>query len=179
MQDDNKSSENKTENSITINQLVNIELERKFKVVERYDSILWKIRSGYVVILYGSLSLFVGKDASLITFKHSHEILFIILLLIWGLSICAFIIDFEFLVKKLKVVNASNKLQNKLMISIHNKFILDIDKIRELMSASGESVEEPFYRGISKQIKINIYITIPLYFSTPIVSSMTFIKFIR
>jgi hypothetical protein len=42
---------------LTSDELIRLELRGKLLAIERYDSMLWKIRSGYVVVLYGSLTI--------------------------------------------------------------------------------------------------------------------------
>lgn len=41
-------------------QLVLSALEAKLQAIGGYDSILWKIRTGYLVVLYGGLALLLG-----------------------------------------------------------------------------------------------------------------------
>jgi hypothetical protein len=43
--------------------LVRAELEGKVRAVGDHDVILWKIRAGYLAILYGSLGLLLGTSA--------------------------------------------------------------------------------------------------------------------
>ncbi len=105
-------AENKTSlnvpRSITLEELIWAELQGKDTAIERYDSILWKIRSGYVTILYGAISL-LGSAISLLD-REIQSLSWLVLALIWGFSICAFIIDYGFLKSKFQVVIAKDRL---------------------------------------------------------------------
>ena len=53
------------ESKLSLDDIVTIELEGKSAAISGYDEILWKIRSGYASILYGSvavLSALVNKE---------------------------------------------------------------------------------------------------------------------
>ncbi len=106
-------AENKTSwkvpRDITLDDLVCSELQGKDMAIERYDSILWKIRSGYVTILYGAISL-LGGAISLLG-REVERLPWLALALIWGFSICAFIIDHGFLRSKIQVVIAKDNLK--------------------------------------------------------------------
>jgi hypothetical protein len=50
---------------LTRDELILFELRGKNIAIGRYDTILWRIRSGYLIVVYGSLLLFSGKEGSL------------------------------------------------------------------------------------------------------------------
>ena len=86
-------------------QLVQAALESKLSAIARYEEISWKIRSGYIVILYGALTLLLGKELGNLRsvaedFTTSISVLFLIL----GLSLSAFAVDLSYLRKKIRVV---------------------------------------------------------------------------
>jgi hypothetical protein len=45
----------KSEIRLTVPELIKAEITSKKDALRRYDDIIWRIRSGYVVILYGAL----------------------------------------------------------------------------------------------------------------------------
>ena len=45
------------ETGLAREELIRAELDGKLKAIAGYDEILWKIRAGYVGILYGSLAI--------------------------------------------------------------------------------------------------------------------------
>ncbi len=47
--------------TIRLQDLINSELQTKSTAIHGYDAILWKIRSGYMVVWYGALSLVSSK----------------------------------------------------------------------------------------------------------------------
>jgi len=90
-------------NHLKISELISLELSGKNIAMGRYDEILWKIRSGYLLVLSGTLGFFVSKGTSI---KLTPEILSIIL---W-FSLVAWIIDINFRRRQLRVVKAYNEL---------------------------------------------------------------------
>ena len=88
---------------LTLSELLTLELSGKKVAMGRYDEILWKIRSGYLVVLAGTLGFFVTKGSDLIL---TAELLAII---IW-FSFVAWIVDIAFRRRQLRVVKAYNDL---------------------------------------------------------------------
>jgi hypothetical protein len=72
---------------------------------------LWKIRSGYVVVLYGALTI-IGGTSGLIamTDPERNRLLLAAVLLVCGFSLCGLVVDFFFLRAKFRVVNDTNDL---------------------------------------------------------------------
>ena len=118
--------------NLTIAELIRLELKGKDVALARYDSILWKIRSGYVVVLYGALSLLVGKGLDLAALDV--EALF----LICGFSILGYIMDRSFLVRQLRVVVAKNLLTDQAMKLATGENV-DAAAVGELLHIAGES----------------------------------------
>jgi len=97
------------DNEVTIDRLVLDELDGKAMAITGYDESLWKIRSGYAVLLYGSVGLVVGLvDTS--QGGPSSNILCAVGLLILGFSVFGFCMDYSFMVSKLRVVNHRDEL---------------------------------------------------------------------
>ncbi len=46
---------------LTLDELIRSQLQGKTRSLGQYDAILWKLRSGYVVVLYGVLTDYLGK----------------------------------------------------------------------------------------------------------------------
>lgn len=90
-------------NYLDISELLKVELPGKKVAMGRYDEILWKIRSGYLVVLAGTLGFFVTKENPL---SLTRDMLIVIL---W-FSLVAWIIDINFRRRQLRVVNAYNEL---------------------------------------------------------------------
>jgi hypothetical protein len=61
MPEDNESASGDS-GKLTRAKLISSELEGKLKAISGYDDMLWKIRSGYVAILYGIPAIFLGTE---------------------------------------------------------------------------------------------------------------------
>src|SRR5687767_12965511 len=95
---------------LTISELIRSQLTGKGGALDRYDSFLWRIRTGYVLVVYGSIGLFTGTQRG-ISFAGTAEnqaSLLAILFSIIGFSVCAIVLDAGFIVAKLRVVNDYN-----------------------------------------------------------------------
>jgi hypothetical protein len=132
---------------LTSEELIRFELQGKFRAVARYDSMLWKIRSGYAVVLYGALAIVGGTELNISSILGNSRFLVATILLIWGFSLCGFIIDVGFLISKLRVVIASNELYD-LALQIALGTVdprREYSKLRDLLQNSGESLRQvPF-----------------------------------
>ena len=53
------------DNYLSVSELLKVELSGKKTAMGRYDEILWKIRSGYLIVLAGTLGFFVTKGKTL------------------------------------------------------------------------------------------------------------------
>jgi len=147
-------TENKTSlnlhQDITLEELVRSELQGKDMAIERYDSILWKIRSGYVTILYGAISLLGGAISQF--GREIQSLPWLALALIWGFSICAFIIDRGFLRSKIQVVIAKDKLvdiSQQLAAGANNT---QFNELSVLLHNSGEDPTFPFKSDVHKYL---------------------------
>jgi len=91
------------DNDVSIDRLVLDELDGKAAALSGYDESLWKIRSGYAVLLYGSVGLVVGLVDK--NFPDvSSSILCAVGLLVLGFSVFGAFMDYSFMVSKLRVV---------------------------------------------------------------------------
>jgi hypothetical protein len=127
--------------TLTSDELIRMELRGKFLAIERYDSMLWRIRSGYVVVLYGALTI-VGGTSGLIVTPNSdnNRMLAVALLLIWGLSLSGLAVDYFFLRAKFRVVKDANDLKDLALRVARGKNLGDAEyaTLRELLQISGE-----------------------------------------
>ena len=152
---------------LTSDELIRAELRGKFLAIERYDSMLWKIRSGYVVVLYGALAI-LGGTSGLIAMPNAdrNRMLFAAVLLVCGFSLCGLAVDFFFLRAKFRVVNDANELTDLALRVATGKTTIEAeyDRLQELLRNSGERPEkvrgELFYDAWVSIIWI--YITSPL-----------------
>ncbi len=103
---------------VPLAEVIQDEIKGKKTALGRYDSIIWKIRSGYAVLLYGGLSLtmkqVVQGDASLRNILPLVTSNFV-LLLIAGFSLIGLLVDLSFLIQQLRVITATNELTDQLL----------------------------------------------------------------
>lgn len=104
------SEENAPTGGFSLSDLFKLEIEGKYKAQSGYDVMLWRIRAGYALVLYGSMSLIIAfaKNNSFLFLYSQTKIVFI--LLIVGFSCFAGFIDYWFLKRKLQVVQATDSL---------------------------------------------------------------------
>ncbi|HEX2027456.1 MAG TPA: hypothetical protein VHF25_05600 [Nitriliruptorales bacterium] len=157
-----------TPNPLTAEELIRSELGGKFNAVERYDTILWKVRSGYLAILYGGLGLLAGKGLDLASVSERQQgVLLAVLLLVWGFSACAALVDLGFVRAKLRVVIDSDALSDlALELSLDQANLSDVsDLLRDLLHNSGESSKPVPRRRVVQAVGF----LVPLYLATPLV----------
>ena len=89
-------------------------LAEKAKALAHYEDIIWKVRSGYILILYGAYILVFGKEGlQSITARDGGDQkikLLVLLLLIIGLSLSVFMIDLGYVRKRLKIAVAIDRM---------------------------------------------------------------------
>jgi hypothetical protein len=154
---------------LTPDELIRLELRGKFLAIERYDSMLWKIRSGYVVVLYGALTIIGGTSGLTATSSlGSNRVLGAAILLIWGFSLSGLAVDYFFLRAKFRVVNDVNALKDLALSIATGKTIpeAEYDALRDLLHISGEKVKT--VRGPQF---LNAFVSVIwVYLSTPLLA---------
>jgi hypothetical protein len=160
---------------ITSQELVRSALDDKVKAISGYEEIIWKIRSGYVVILYGALTLLLGKEG-ISDMDLLHSSLRCIVFLILGLSLSVFLIDFGYVRKKLKIVAAREKLIEH---AFGKNFNSDDRMLESLLRIAGETPPEHLAPTVREDYKAkrnwNLrWILTPIYATTPVLASIAF-----
>ena len=88
------------------------QLAGKLVALARYDEILWKVRGGYVAVMYGMLAFLVGKESKVVEVLGSSNVIRTLFPISFGLSVCALCVDLAFLLSKLRMVEARNRLSD-------------------------------------------------------------------
>lgn len=124
------------EERLSVAELIRSEVAAKKLALGRYDEILWKIRSGYAVVLYGALSIFLGRDDGPQRASKflSPELVAAIALF----SLLAFLMDINYRRRQLRVVDAANALAN-LALNIATGEAIEREELRGLLQIAGES----------------------------------------
>ena len=104
----------KSPNRVLIHELIHEALSGKLKAIAGYDEIIWKIRAGYLAILYGALAILLGTEgiSKWESIAEDPARMRALLLLIVGFSASVFLVDLGYVRKKLKVVVAYDLLIN-------------------------------------------------------------------
>lgn len=129
--------------------LIRMGLEGKSQAIAGYDEMLWKIRAGYVGVLYGSLTLI----ASLGDIKSWSPSLIRTalgaIILITGFTLCGLVLDLCFLTSKLRVVQTKENLIN-MALKLASGECLELSEktsLESLLHNSGESNLKVTWKG--------------------------------
>lgn len=152
-------------NYLNISELLEIELPGKKAAMGRYDGILWKIRSGYLVVLAGTLGFFV-TEGSQITLTYE-----IIIIILW-FSLVAWLIDINFRRRQLRVVKAYNDLVSSSIKNLPEEEGLEHIELK-LFHISGERFEEMEWDKDVPTRKC-LYPSIFIYLGTSLISVVLF-----
>ena len=151
-------------NSINTDELIRRELDGKIAALGRYDTILWQVRSGYVIVLYGTLGL-LFKDG----INPSGLNLYIVLL-IFGFSILAYTMDVAFRFRQLRVVKSYNQLVDHALRRSFGE-IVDAESLQKLLFLSGES-RTPLSRNVVFRA---VFFIFTFYAFTPLAALIIFV----
>lgn len=164
-------STSKLPDRVLMNKLIHEELSGKLKAIAGYDEIIWKIRAGYLAILYGSLAILLGTEGitNWSSLAEDQARIRALLLLIIGFSTSAFLVDLGYLRKKVKVVVAYDLLIDYVISNSGN-----LDGInRNLLHISGEA--QPASSTFRRKVLWNVsWIILPLYGIAPVLALMIF-----
>jgi len=138
--DENDQKHSQEKGVLTLDELIRSQLDGKSKALARYDQILWRIRSGYVVVLYGLLTVLAGKDFQLTGFIGTTTAIGTAFWLSVGMSACALLIDLRFLGSKLLVIDARDRLTDVALAVATGRLARHVaaDQAANLLHLSGE-----------------------------------------
>jgi hypothetical protein len=88
---------------LSIDSLIKDELDGKASAIMRYDEMLWRIRTGYAVLLYGAVGIVAGLVNQKAITLNSKTALSAIVLVV-GFSAFGALLDYSFISAKLRVV---------------------------------------------------------------------------
>ena len=96
--------------SITRSDLIQRGLDGKNRAIAAYDEMLWKIRTGYVAVLYGVFTLVVSLGDMTQWPLSVEKAGLVAITLITGFTLCAAVLDFSFLRSKFRVIQSKEEL---------------------------------------------------------------------
>ena len=144
---------------ITDEELIWEALGDKLSAISGYDAIIWKIRAGYVAVLYGGLTVLTSQRFLM----DGESLSALVVVLICGLSFAAFWIDIAYVGKKLRVVVARDELVTLALTRPRDRARLTI-----LLHIAGEA--SPWNlatKNYFKKLGSNFLIMFPIYVATP------------
>lgn len=142
---------------VTLDTLVKDELDGKSVAIASYDEMLWKIRSGYAVLLYGSVGVIAGLVNEEVLDLNAYTFL-AVGVLVAGFSLCGALIDYSFMNSKLRVV----AYRDKLVEFAHGKAVTqtweqDSSELLECLKNSGERKDPIDWSKRTGRLRPSIY----------------------
>jgi hypothetical protein len=155
----------------SLSALISDALKEKLEAISGYDDIIWKIRAGYLAILYGSIGLFLGTNgiSDIGGLISDQKIVIILVLTVLGLSLSAYQIDSTYTLRKLKVIVTRDLLIDFILHEQHTY----PEYLPQLLRVSGEIPGNEFHPKMRKLLEIMrvrnaLWILYPIYTTPPI-----------
>jgi uncharacterized integral membrane protein len=98
-----------TDDRLSVDGLVKDELDGKAAAVAKYDEMIWKIRTGYAVLLYGAIGIVAGLVNQEAVSLNSR-VAWAAVVLIVGFSLFGALLDYSFMAAKLRVIKYRDRL---------------------------------------------------------------------
>lgn len=118
-------------------ELVKTDLAGKVRATGGYDAIIWKIRTGYVLLVYGAVGLFLGRQDTpdLQQIANSIDLSLGIFVTIVGFSFSVCLIDHAYVRQKMRVVVTRDEL---MQACLNTTTPPTLNRIRRLLTLAGE-----------------------------------------
>jgi hypothetical protein len=121
-----------SEAALSTGELIRLELDGKNVALGRYDTLLWQVRSGFVIILYGALALLFKSGLK------PKDLNTPVVWLVCGFSTLAYAMDIAFRIRQLRVVKAYNLLVDQALKQALGEPV-NTNALFELLHIAGES----------------------------------------
>ena len=136
-------------------QIILDEIAGKNNAIHAYDRIIWTIRSGFLVLVFGGWGILLkGLIGQETTQPSVFGYIFIMLMISIGLALGGFLMDLSYVRRKFRVIAALNKLMKVLMHCDKEKLELIEFRKKKLLpslkvagAASTKSYKIPGYSG--------------------------------
>jgi hypothetical protein len=150
-------------------------LQDKIDAIKQYEGVIWKLRSGYIVILYGALTLVLGREGIhniCDTIGNRSRALAFVSLIV-GLSLSVFWLDLDYVCKRLKIAIARDKLVDFACKRATREW--GQDELVALLHIAGETKPKRLPCGLLGEYRAkrrwNLYrVLLPIYCTPPIVA---------
>jgi hypothetical protein len=143
---------------LSIHSLIKDELDGKASAIARYDDMIWKIRTGYAVLLYGVVGIVAGL-LNQKTIAVTSTTSLAIPMLIVGFSVFGAMLDYSFMSAKLRVV----KYRDQLVAVAHSIAVTGLAteiqraQLVDCLKNSGERKERDIWVGRAGRLVPLIY----------------------
>lgn len=144
-------------------QIILGEIGGKNSAIHAYDQMIWKIRSGFLAILFGGWGIILkGMIDKKTPLNSVYPYILIMLAVSTGIAFGGFIIDRNYVQRKFRVIDALNKLMEVL-----TKFCgeegerkkCQIEGLRPLLKVAGDSNTKDYnIPGYSGAIRAGVFI---------------------
>lgn len=132
------------DDDLSADRLMLEELRGKAEALNRYDEIIWRIRTGYAVLLYGAVGVVAGlvnQKAIKLNFRAACAAIVLII----GFSLFGAVLDYTFMLAKLRVVKYRDRLIKLALLkatassgSPDNASAIDTEELFDCLKISGE-----------------------------------------
>lgn len=149
------------------------EIEGKNRAIHAYDNIVWKIRSGFLALLFGGWSIIltgIVEHQSRAPVQY-QTLLWGLLLFSFGLAFGAHYVDRSYVRRKFRVISALDRLVQEVRTCGNDFRAIS----PELLRVAGDNAEMPYdtasYREASR-VELSFYL-VPLVILLVVVSLVT------
>lgn len=127
-----------------LDRLVMDEIGGKNRAVHAYDSIIWKIRTGFLTLLFAAWGIVLS---SLIQSAQPVDVsnlilMFALWLVSFGLSMAGFAIDRNYVQRKFRVIRDLNGLLEAVLNLEPNDYAASLERVKPYLRVSGDSGDE-------------------------------------
>jgi hypothetical protein len=98
-----------TDDRLSADSLIRDALAGKSGAVARYDEMIWRIRTGYAVLLYGAIGIVAGL-VNQKTVSLDSKVAWAAVVLVIGFSVFGALLDYSFMSAKLRVIKYRDRL---------------------------------------------------------------------
>ena len=158
-------------------QLLVLTLDKKWEAINKYDDIIWKVRVGYLAILYTSLVFLTGMEnmGNLGILAMNNAVSLSVFFIILGFSISSFLVDIAYLSKRTRVI----VIRDMLIDLVYDPEYKVKGNPHRFLHVSAELHLKKHFRHAHREYKEKFRwnfwrIVLPIYVTTPLLAIIIF-----
>jgi hypothetical protein len=127
--------------SEVLEKLVLAEVEGKKAAIQSYDGIIWKIRTGYLTLLFAGWAILLKSIADAAEKPGSQYVVLIVAMFLFsaGLALGGYFVDRTYTKRKARVISAQNALNDQIIECARH-----LEKLEpKLLHVSGDDPDRP------------------------------------